>query len=99
MGTTESVGHDDGSRVDTTEFRRARASTRSADQALYVSAVGFQSTIHRLEGAAALVWDALADNAALPSLASRLGVAPDDDYLVRAVDMLVRCGLVETTHR
>lgn len=76
-------------------FRRVAAATRALGEVQYVCRVGWETPVQQLEGSAGAVWLALEQYDRVADIAAHLGVAPDDEFLIAALDLLADAGLVE----
>lgn len=74
---------------------RVPASTRLINETRVVCAVGWDSEVQLLDGAARVVWEQLETPQTIGDLASRIGVEPSDDYLLQAAELLEDTNLIQ----
>ena len=75
--------------------RRPPAASRIVGQERIECRVGWPTPVHRLAGAARIVWEAVCIDTTTSTIAETVGVEADDQYLHEALTMLAGSGLFE----
>jgi hypothetical protein len=75
-------------------WQRVRAASRVVGQDVVVCAVGWDTEVHTLGGAARVVWDVAVTPHTRSEMAAEIGLDDDDPHLGSAVELLTRSGLL-----